>query len=214
MSDKDGDASVRSAPVKSAAATPGPSVLIDTPRFRARSVRPTDAKQEIADWFADPARVGPLNLAPRTMSLPDLRRFLDTFDNRSRFLIALIDKTDDRITGFYHAEFNGLHRISRISYLNGTMDLAGRRAMAALGRSLLSLQFTRYGIEKIVAQVLTTNDTLCAHLDALGFQREGFLRAQVRAPGGGRLDQVLFGLLPADLRAGTTRVSRDQKRSV
>jgi RimJ/RimL family protein N-acetyltransferase len=86
--------------------------------------------------------------------------------------------------------------------------------MAALGRSLLSLQFTRYGIEKIVAQVLTTNVTLCAHLDALGFQREGFLRAQVRAPGGGRLDQVLFGLLPADLRAGTTRTSRDQKRSV
>lgn len=39
---------------------PGPPVLIDTPRFRARSVRAADASQAIADWFADPARVGPL----------------------------------------------------------------------------------------------------------------------------------------------------------
>jgi RimJ/RimL family protein N-acetyltransferase len=178
---------------------PGPPVLIDSPRFRARSVRATDASQDIADWFADPARVGPLNLPPRQLTLPDLRRFFDSFDNRSRFLVALIDKADDRITGFYHAEFHGAHRTSRISFLNGPNDTTARRAMAALGVPLLKLQFTRYGIEKIVAQVLTTNEVLCRHLDRIGFQREGYLRAQVRAPDGTRRDQVLFGLLPSDL---------------
>lgn len=178
----------------------GPPVLIDTPRFRARSVRPADASQEIADWFADPDRVGPLNLPTRSLSLPDLRRFFDSFDNRTRFLVALIDKADGKITGFYHAEFHALHRLSRISFLNGTADGRGRRAMAVLGYPLLALQFQRYGIEKIVGQVLVTNTVLCRHLDRLGFQREGLLRAQVRAPGGARLDQVLFGLLPGDLR--------------
>lgn len=178
----------------------GPPVLIDTPRYRARSVRPSDARQEIADWFADPARVGPLNLPPRALSLPDLRRFFDSFDNRARFLVALIDRKDDRITGFYHAEFQGAHRTSRISFLNGPNDLSSRRAMAALGVPLLKLQFQRYGIEKITAQVLVGNEVLCHHLDRIGFHREGYLRAQVRAPGGGRLDQVLFGLLPQDLR--------------
>lgn len=185
--------------VSQASAKPAPPVLIDTPRFRARSVRPTDATPDIAQWFADPARIGPLNLPPRTLTLPELRQFFASFDNRYRFMVALIDKTDDRITGFYHAEFSGMHRVSRISYLNGTGDLAGRRAMAVLGRPLLSLQFTRYGMEKIVAQVLTDNHSLCSHLDRVGFQREGHLRSQVRAPGGGRLDQVLFGLLPGDL---------------
>lgn len=72
--------------------------------------------------------------------------------------------------------------------------------MTALGVPLLKLQFARYGIEKIVAQVLTTNLSLCRQLDRIGFQREGFLRAQVRAPDGTRRDQVLFGLLPSDLR--------------
>jgi RimJ/RimL family protein N-acetyltransferase len=198
-------------PLKPASARtipPGPPVLIDTPRFRARSVRASDASQDIADWFADPARVGPLNLPPRQLSLPELRRFFDSFDNRSRFLVALIDKapgktTDsgpDRITGFYHAEFHGPHRTSRISFLNGPNDATARRAMTVLGLPLLKLQFTRYGIEKIVAQVLTSNETLCRHLDRIGFQREGYLRAQVRAPDGTRRDQVLFGLLPADLR--------------
>jgi RimJ/RimL family protein N-acetyltransferase len=178
----------------------GPPLVIDTARFRARSVRPADATQEIADWFADPDRVGPLNLLPRSLSLSDLRRFFDSFDNRSRFLVALIDKADGQITGFYHAEFHPLHRLSRISFLNGSADGRGRRAMAVLGRPLLKLQFDRYKIEKIVAQVLVTNQVLCRHLDRLGFQREGLLRAQVRAPGGARLDQVLFGLLPGELR--------------
>lgn len=182
---------------------PGPPVLVDTSRYRARSVRSGDAKQEIADWFADPARVGPLNLSPRTLSLPELRRFFDSFDNRARFLVALIDKADDRITGFFHAEFHGLHRTSRIAFLNGPNDVASRRAMAALGWPLLKLQFQRYGIEKIMAQVLASNGVLCRHLDRIGFQREGYLRAQVRAPGGGRLDQVLFGLLPDDLHRQT-----------
>jgi len=186
-------------------APPGPPVLIDTPRFRARSVRSSDASQQIADWFADPVRVGPLNLAPRQLTLPDLRRFFDSFDNRSRFLVALIDKTDDHITGFCHAEFHGLHRTSRISFLNGPNDITARRAITVLALPLLKLQFTRYGIEKVVAQVLTTNTSLSRHLDRIGFQREGHLRAQVRAPDGTRRDQVLFGLLPSDL---------DQNRSV
>ena len=34
-----------------------PPVLINAAGFRARSVRASDATQEIADWFADPQRV-------------------------------------------------------------------------------------------------------------------------------------------------------------
>jgi RimJ/RimL family protein N-acetyltransferase len=183
----------------SASIKPGPPILIDTSRYRARSVRAVDASQTIADWFADPDRVAPLNLAPRVLSIPDLRRFFDSFDNRTRFLVALIDRSKQEITGFYHAEFNVLHRVSRISFLNGPNHLSSRRAMAALGLPLLKVQFQRFGIEKIVGQVLTTNIVLCRHLDRLGFQREGLLRAQVRSPAGGRLDQVQFGLLPGDL---------------
>lgn len=175
-------------------------MLINADRFRARSARASDATQAIADWFADPARVAPLNLKPRQLALPDLRRLFDSFDNRSRFLVALIDKADDRICGFYHAEFNALHRLSRISFLNGPNDATARRAMIALGPPLLDLQFRRYGIEKIAAQVLVRNTPICRLLDRLGFQREGYLRAQVRTPDGTRLDQVLFGLLPGELR--------------
>jgi RimJ/RimL family protein N-acetyltransferase len=187
-------------PVSAKPTAAAPPVLINAAGFRARSVRASDATQEIADWFADPQRVAPLNLIPRTLPLPELRRLFDSFDNRTRFLVALIDKADDRICGFYHAEFNAQHRLSRISFMNGPNDATARRAMIALGHPLLEVQFRRYGIEKIAAQVLTTNTPICRHLDRLGFQREGFLRAQVRGPGGVRLDQVLFGLLPTDLR--------------
>lgn len=181
---------------------PAPPVLVDTPRFRGRSVRPTDATPEVAAWFADPARVGPLNLPPRQMTVPDLRRFFDSFDNRSRFLIALIEKDSDRLCGFLHAEFHPLHRLSRISFLSGASDVAARRAVLALSSPLIAVQFTRYGIEKIVAQVLATNRPIATLLDRLGFRREGYLVGQVRSPDGtARLDQILFGLLASDRAA-------------
>ncbi len=178
---------------------PGPPILIDTPRFRARSVRASDATQAIADWFADPGRVGPLNLPPRVLSLPDLRRFFDSIDNRSRFLVALIDRKADRITGFAHVEFSALHRVSRVAFLNGPNDVASRRALIVISRPFLADQFRRLGAEKIVSQILSDNTAMCGLLDRLGFRREGLLRAQVRSPGGGRLDQVFFGLLPDEL---------------
>lgn len=174
--------------------------MVNAARYRARSVRAGDASQEIANWFADPDRVAPLNLQPRQLELPDLRRFFSSFDNRSRFLLALIDTQSDRICGFVHAEILPLHRISRISFLNGPNDVAARRALISLTPVLLDLQFRRYGVEKVSAHVLAQNVPLCRYLDRLGFQREGYLRAQVRAAGGVRLDQVLFGLLPTDLK--------------
>jgi RimJ/RimL family protein N-acetyltransferase len=177
----------------------GPPILIDAGRFRARSVRAADATQAIADWFADPDRVGPLNLPPRVLSLADLRRLFDSFDNRTRFLVALIDRKAERVTGFVHVEFSPLHRVSRVAFLNGPNDLTARRALVAISRPFLADQFRRLGAEKIVSQILLDNLAMCGFLDQLGFQREGLLRAQVRKPGGGRLDQVFFGLLPGEL---------------
>jgi RimJ/RimL family protein N-acetyltransferase len=180
---------------------PAPPVLVDTPRFRGRSVRPTDATQDIADWFADPDRVGPLNLPPRRLSLPDLRQFFASFDNRSRFLVALIDRRTERITGLVHVEFSPLHRVSRVAFLNGPNDVTARRALVAISQPFLADQFRRLGAEKIVSQILVSNAAMCRLLDRLGFRREGVLRAQVRAPGGGRLDQVFFGLLQGELQS-------------
>lgn len=187
-------------PSFSKAASAGSPVLVNVGGFRARSVRPTDATQEIADWFADPSRIGPLNLPPRRLALPDLRQFFAGFDNRSRFLLAMIDSSTDRICGFCHAEFSPLHRSSRISFMMGQTGFRASRAVVALALPLIDLQFRRHGIEKITAQVLTGNAAVCHLLDRLGFQREGLLRAQVRSPQGARLDQVLFGLLPGEAR--------------
>jgi RimJ/RimL family protein N-acetyltransferase len=180
---------------------PAPPILIDTPRFRARSVRPTDASQSIADWFADPARVGPLNLPPRRLTLPELRSFFAGFDNRSRMLAVLIDRRTERITGLVHVEISLLHRHARVAFLNGPNDIAARRALVAISQPFLADLFRRAGAEKLASYILTDNTAMCGLLDRLGFRREGLLRSQVRTPSGTRLDQIVFGLLPGELRA-------------
>ncbi len=185
---------------------PGPPVLIDLPRFRARSVRASDASQEIADWFADAERVAPLNMAPRRLSVPDLRRFFASFDNRTRYLVALLAKPDEAPCGFFHSEIDPTHRVSRISYLNGPNHVSARRAMACLGLPLLRLQFRRTIVEKVVAQVAQSNVAIATHIERIGFKREGLLRAQVRSwTGEGRIDQIFYGLLPDDLPSAQNR---------
>jgi RimJ/RimL family protein N-acetyltransferase len=61
--------------------------------------------------------------------------------------------------------------------------------------------FFDVGIARLVAGTKPDNVGSQRVLERAGFQREGYVRGRLPAVGGGRLDDVLFGMLPADLPA-------------
>lgn len=189
----------------------GPPVFLRAGNYFARSARVSDASTELASWFRDTDRVAPLNMPARDLSVPELRRFIETFDNRRAGLILLFAEKDKVPCGLFHSEVNRTHRVARVAYMSGGATATHRRAFPQLAPKLLQIQFQRYGVEKVIAHVSCANALIARHLERIGFKREGTLRSQVRAPNSDvRLDQWIYGLLPEEL----TEAVRTRPRAV
>ncbi|MGC9666828.1 GNAT family N-acetyltransferase [Planosporangium sp. 12N6] len=68
-------------------------------------------------------------------------------------------------------------------------------------RLLAGWAFAYTGIVRIIAGTAPENVASQRVLEAAGFRREGYQRSRLPAAGGGRLDDLLYALLPEDLTA-------------
>jgi RimJ/RimL family protein N-acetyltransferase len=59
--------------------------------------------------------------------------------------------------------------------------------------------FAEVGVARLIAGTRPDNVGSQKVLERAGFQREGYLRNRLPSVGGGRLDDILFALLPRDL---------------
>jgi RimJ/RimL family protein N-acetyltransferase len=81
----------------------------------------------------------------------------------------------------------------------------GRGYATAAVRLLAGWAFETAGLARLEAGTAVDNVASQRVLDAVGFQREGCLRGRLPEPGGGRVDNLLYALLPGDLRLSPTR---------
>ncbi|HEX7746896.1 MAG TPA: GNAT family N-acetyltransferase [Micromonosporaceae bacterium] len=75
----------------------------------------------------------------------------------------------------------------------------GRGYASRAARLVARWAFGTVGIARLVAGTLPTNVGSQRVLEKAGFRREGFQRDRLPSTGGGRVDDVLFALLPGDL---------------
>jgi len=78
----------------------------------------------------------------------------------------------------------------------------GRGYATRAARLVARWAFGQAGLARLVAGTKPDNIGSQRVLERAGFRREGFLRGRLPLPGGGRLDDVAYGLLPSDLPPG------------
>lgn len=97
------------------------------------------------------------------------------------------------------------HRRAAWNWFLGSAEARGRgvgRAAQVLG---IDKAFGELGLEKVFAEVMADNDAALKAQTAVGFLREGYLRAHV-LKGGVRRDVVLLGLLAEEWKVTGDRV--------
>ena len=175
-----------------------PPLLIDAPFGRIRSLRPSDVDERLLAWFADPEIMRAINLAPQPATKPEMRRYVEAFDNRTKMILGIFD-TRGKLVGLVLGEMSPRHRSIRISLLTGDRSHAARRVIVKGLPVFFDGLFEKRGIEKIAAHVTECNEVVGRALERAGMQREGHLRGNLLAADGARrLDQTLYGLLKAD----------------
>ena len=94
-------------------------VRFETERYIVRSVVPDDAGESWQRWASDPEAARWLNMQPRAVTREELLKYIATFDNRSRFLIGVFEKGDERFIGFHAIYIDWAIRAYMINALIG-----------------------------------------------------------------------------------------------
>jgi RimJ/RimL family protein N-acetyltransferase len=85
---------------------------------------------------------------------------------------------------------------------NLARDWRGRGYASRALRLLAAWAFAAVGLARLEAGTAVDNLASQRVLAAVGFQREGLQRGRLPGPGGTRVDNLLYALLPGDLRHG------------
>jgi RimJ/RimL family protein N-acetyltransferase len=187
--------------------TSGKPIACETERFKLRTVTPADASPAYLGWIADAEVMTPLNMPARALTLGDLANHISAFDNQNRFLVGMFDKDTGTHFGIFLIDASPQHRLAKLSFLIGEDAFRGVGALREAAAGLITHLFTARGFEKVAAQVIVGNEPSIAALEALGFEREGTMRGEIRSfrPNGGRLDQYFYGLLRDDWKKKQAR---------
>jgi RimJ/RimL family protein N-acetyltransferase len=166
--------------------------------YIARSLGSRDACERYISWMQNTELMTALNMPARKLTLGELSSIIASFDQRTKLLLGIYrDLPEPDLIGIFILDLHLDHRIARIS---GFIGEKGRhRNIMAFTRSAFDYLFENRGVEKIGAQVAVSNRAAIAACSALGMRKEGLLRGEIRKfDGGGRIDQIIFGLLRED----------------
>lgn len=168
---------------------------LETERFYMRTLRRTDASARWISWLADPEVMNPLNTRTRQIGIPQIERFIEGADNIERILFGIFVKSDDLHIGIYEVKFEPKHELATFNVVVGDKAWWGERVVLETRAALLDYVFDKKGVEKVVGHPPARNFPSVFNYRAQGWQLEGVFRSHRRAPDGGRIDQLQFGML-------------------
>ena len=189
------------------ARTRGKPIRKQTERFLLRSMRPSDVDDVIVQWFGDPDLMNYTDF-PNIRTRAHFLRWMARFDNRKRFLLAILCNQTNALIGFYTLTVSGEGMVGSANVVIGNRDFWGSGAVLETRREILDLFFYGLHVHKVVGSVVSRNFPAIYNYKALGFRCEGVLKEHVKTGKGELCDLCVFGLL----RSEWDQIRGDQKR--
>lgn len=191
-----GQAAAPQRPVKRPASPP---IRLETENYVVRSMLHSDVNEDYRDWTHDQEIMAGVNSSPTSMTLEDMHKYVDRFDNRNSFHFGIFDKhADNRLIGFYVIYRDRRHNLAQTNVVIGNKDYWGKQVVLETRSAVLDFLFDVVKVGKIWGNPMVRNIRSVFNYKAQGFVAEGVLRRHRIDPDGNRVDQVMFGLLPED----------------
>jgi len=187
--------------------TQGRPIDLETKRFRLRSLKPIDASERWLRWVKDPEVVHPSNGPVRHMTRQELANYIATFNNHTRFLIGVFDKTSGTHLGFFFIDVDRTNDTATFNVIIGEKGWWGKGVVNEARAALLDHFFEQRGMAKACGGPLSRNFPAIFNYKAQGWIYEGTLRGQFRSVvDGSRIDQLRFRLFPDEWRTKRGKV--------
>ena len=186
-------------PKPAAKRPPGPPIRLETENYVVRSIEHADVNEDYRDWTHDQEIMAGVNSSPTEMTIADMHKYVDRFDNRNGFHFGIFDKNaNNKMIGFYVIYRDRRHNLAQTNVVIGNKDYWGKAAVLETRSAVLDFLFDVVKVGKIWGNPMVRNIRSVFNYKAQGFVAEGVLRRHRIDPDGKRVDQVMFGLLPED----------------
>lgn len=164
---------------------------------RLRDFRPGDAPA-VHRWFNDERVTATLVGSRDEFSEDDARAWVARAmqSGRDRKWAITLDGSDDAV-GFVGLFELDRHNGPEIGVLIGEPDAWDKGVGREAERQACARGFADYGIHRINAEILATNEAAKKMVASVGFRREGVMRRAARR-GSEAIDAEIWGLLPED----------------
>ena len=168
-------------------------VYIESGAYIVRSLRTTDASEELLSWLNRADMLRGLNLKKVDFDLPQLRNFIASFDNYHHYILGIFDCPDNRLVGFYTIDVNRAHKTGSLTTGIGDTSERGRRTLWATIDAILDHFYAQRDIEKFTARILARNYAMLFNFkNNTRFALEAHLKRECLAPDGKRVDLLVF----------------------
>lgn len=168
-------------------------VYVESGDYIVRSLKDTDASEELLGWLNRADMLRGLNLDKVDFNLSQLRAFIAGFDNYLHFILGIFNREDDRLIGFYTIDVNRTHKTGSLTTGIGDTSERGKRTLWATIDAILDYFYAERDIEKFTARILARNYAMLFNFkNNSRFVLEAHLKDECLAPNGKRVDLLVF----------------------
>ncbi len=168
-------------------------VYIESGEYIVRSLKDTDASEELLGWLNRADMLRGLNLDKVDFNLSQLRAFIAGFDNYLHFILGIFNRNDEKLIGFYTIDVNRTHKTGSLTTGIGDTSERGKRTLWATIDAILDYFYAERDIEKFTARILARNYAMLFNFkNNTRFVLEAHLKDECLAPNGKRVDLLVF----------------------
>ena len=168
-------------------------VYIENGEYIVRSLKDTDASEELLGWLNRADMLRGLNLDKVDFNLSQLRAFIAGFDNYLHFILGIFNRNDEKLIGFYTIDVNRTHKTGSLTTGIGDTSERGKRTLWATIDAILDYFYAERDIEKFTARILARNYAMLFNFkNNTRFVLEAHLKDECLAPNGKRVDLLVF----------------------
>jgi len=170
-------------------------------------MREEDITDRYIAWAKDPELMENLNAPARAINRTQLRRYIKTFDNKTKFHLGVFSKESGVHIGFFTVFVDAKNRSAQTNVVIGDRDYWGKGVVLETRGAIIDFLFDVIGVAKIWGTPFERNFPSIFNYKAQGFTCEGVLRKHVVNVKGKRVDQYIFGLLREEWHARQAKAS-------
>jgi RimJ/RimL family protein N-acetyltransferase len=171
---------------------PKRKVWLDCGKYVLRTITAEDATDRWANWMADPEANLMLNAPPRAMTKSDIVAYIKAFDQRTKILIGIFEKSSGLLLGFLRNDVDFSTGQFLVSMIIGEPEFRNSGVTNAVTVPFRDYFFETLGMKVMLATALAHNRPIIHYLYSTGWTLDRTLERNVKSHSDDRMLDLCF----------------------